>query len=207
MILTGGRSAEMVCRALSVNSVLEDFPTTKFYIGDERCLPLNHKESNSRMVIDTLFGGDASDKFEPIYGDSNNTKEEAVRYSEQLPDNVDLLLLSVGEDGHIASLFPYSELFDSNEKIEIVNNAPKPPTNRITITPKVIQAAKEVIVMAAGKEKGEVLAEALINPKETQELPVRLTVGRTWLLDEQASIAFQESVHVSRKCTNIVMLS
>jgi len=100
-------------------------------------------------------------------------------------------MLSVGEDGHIASLFPYTEQIDSQQKVEPVNNAPKPPKNRITITPRVIQIAREVIVIATGEEKGKVLARALINTKETKELPVRLTIGSTGLLDKEAFTVFK----------------
>jgi len=191
MVLTGGRTAQAVYRALNANYVLKDFPETTFYIGDERCLPQTHQESNCCMVIDVLFRGDEFNSFECINGASKNLESEAVSYAEKLPDIVDLLILSVGEDGHIASLFPYSVELDSQQKVELVGNAPKPPQKRITITPVVIQAAKEVVVMAIGAEKGKVLAKSLVRSRDIEELPVRLTIGRTWLLDHKAFMAFK----------------
>jgi len=138
MMLTGGRTAEALYREFRKNRVIEQFPETIFYIGDERVLPPSHQYSNSRMIIDVLFNGQSPDRFNPINGNSKNPTEEAADYAQQLPDTIDLILLSVGEDGHTASLFPHSQQLDSQQKVEVVTHSPKYPKNRITITPKVI---------------------------------------------------------------------
>jgi len=91
-----------------------------------------------RTEPDVLFNGQSPDRFNPINGNSKNPTEEAADYAQQLPDTIDLILLSVGEDGHTASLFPHSQQLDSQQKVEVVTHSPKYPKNRITITPKVI---------------------------------------------------------------------
>jgi hypothetical protein len=81
-------------------------------------------------------------------GEASNLETEAARYGARLPDEIGLILLSVGEDGHIASLFPNSTVLNSEHWVVFVANALKPPPRRITIAPSVIYNAKEVIVMA-----------------------------------------------------------
>ena len=66
--------------------------------------------------------------------------------------------------------------------------ARKPPPERLTITPRVIQSAKSVFLFAKGKEKGQVLANALKNPNDISSLPVRLVLETTWVLDTDATL-------------------
>jgi len=114
-------------------------------------------------------------------------------------------LLTVGEDGHIASLFPEHSLLSEESRLAItICDAPKPPSARITISPVVIRSAKKTIVMATGAKKGFVLAEALNNPKDISQLPVRLTVGATWVLDQSAAVAFREKKFPNLHGTRIV---
>jgi 6-phosphogluconolactonase len=194
IILTGGRSAKQLYNMFATVQVIRDFSKINLYFSDERCVPPEYEESNYRTVVDTLFSGEAPGNLMRIQGEANDPQTEAARYATTIPDEVDLLLLSVGEDGHIASLFPGNEAIDSLEKVVFVKNVPKPPFRRITITPSVIQSAQEVIVMASGPQKGEVLAKALKDPLNIMELPVRLTIGRMWILDEAASLAFKRYV-------------
>ena len=161
-------------------------------MGDERCVAINNEESNYN-VIKLLFGKHISlRKLSVLKGSAKDPKREAIRYDLLLPESVDVVFLSVGEDGHIASLFPFSEAFNSDLKIQHISDAPKFPAERLTITPKVLTQAKNVIVFATGAEKGRVLAKSLNDPFNFGELPVRLTIGKTWVLDQDAYIAFKE---------------
>jgi 6-phosphogluconolactonase len=118
----------------------------------------------------------------------NPNREAAARaYENLLPEAIDVLLLGVGTDGHVASLFPHSPALRATQRKVVPVTGPKPPRERLTITPKVIAAAREVFVLATGTEKGEMLAEALKAPADPASLPVRLTLGGTWLLDEKAA--------------------
>ncbi len=104
----------------------------------------------------------------------------------------DLILLGVGPDGHVASLFPHkSTLKEVKQWVLPVDNSPKPPPERITMTLPVINAAKDIIFVALGESKAEIVQRAL----EVQALPgalpaqlVRLSEGKIrWLLDVQSA--------------------
>ena len=131
-------------------------------------------------------------------------EKEIHWYSTILPKQLDLILLSVGEDGHVASIFPHCNSFSSEVNTYYVSNAPKHPSKRFTITPKVILDAKNLIVMAVGTQKGEILAKCFENPSNVKELPVRLTIGRTWVLDKQAYKAFKERTTFDLLKTKII---
>jgi len=187
VVLTGGRSASKLYTALSSDNA---FLKNRFYLGDERCVPLFSLESNVNLIRKTLFSVQSAKGWFPINGAASDLDVESSRYESLLPNVLDLVLLSVGEDGHIASLFQDSPTFGSRRKVAVVRDAPRPNQCRITITDRVIKTARNVVVMASGSTKGEILAEALFQPEDYQSLPVRLTIGRTWVLDKLARDAF-----------------
>ena len=104
-----------------------------------------------------------------------------------LPESLDILLLSVGLDGHIASLFPQSSALNEKTKSVVSVVCPKPPPERLTVTPRVVQSARTTFLFAQGKEKGRILAKALVQPDDTVSLPVRLVIDSTWILDKNAA--------------------
>ena len=107
----------------------------------------------------------------------------ALRYADLLPDLIDVLLLGVGEDGHIASLFPNNASLQERKRRVIPITGPKPPFKRLTITPQVIAKARSVFMLATGSAKAAMLCSALNNPNDIAALPARLTLGGTWLMD------------------------
>ena len=104
-----------------------------------------------------------------------------------LPESLDIILLSLGMDGHIASLFPGNSALQQKTGSVVSVVGPKPPPERLTITPHAINPAKSTFLFARGKEKGKVLAEALKNPNDISSLPVRLVLDSTWVLDSYAA--------------------
>ena len=190
--LTGGETASKFYSNPDVRKFLKSC-FYNFYFTDERAVNPSSLNSNFHSVSSSLFtDGVTKDlKLNRIRGEAKDLVKEATRYASILPKRIDLLLLSVGEDGHIASIFPrHVSTMEKNKKVVPVYNAPKKPDARLTITPVVILSAIETIVMAAGTKKGKILAKALIDPKNIFELPVRLTIGTTWVLDQAASKAF-----------------
>ena len=104
-----------------------------------------------------------------------------------LPESIDILLLSVGSDGHIASLFPQSNALNEKTKSVVTVVGPKPPPERLTITTSVIQPAKATFLFAQGKEKGQILAKALESKNNIASFPFHLVLGGTWILDTEAA--------------------
>ena len=86
-------------------------------------------------------------------GEAADLEQAARDYGELLPDPLDLLLLGIGEDGHTASLFPGSPALGERSARVVVVTGPKPPNPRLSITPPVIEAAREIL--RAGERGGE----------------------------------------------------
>jgi 6-phosphogluconolactonase len=121
-----------------------------------------------------------------MQADNPDREMAAKEYERLLPEQVDVLLLGMGEDGHVASLFPNSSALRTTHRAVLPAMGPNQPRERLTITPQVITSARSVFLLATGKEKGRVLAEALKSKGDFMLLPVCLTLGGTWLLDDEA---------------------
>jgi 6-phosphogluconolactonase len=160
----------------------------KFLFGDERCVPPDHVDSNYALVLKTLLDKGMSSGCTIARMEAENPDREAAAkaYEKLLPEAVDVLLLGMGADGHIASLFPGSSALLQRERSVIPVKGPKLPYKRLTVTPKVIASAKSTFLLVTGNEKGVVLAEALRSESDFMSLPVRLTLAGTWLLDAEA---------------------
>ncbi|HEY8800082.1 MAG TPA: 6-phosphogluconolactonase [Candidatus Limnocylindrales bacterium] len=103
----------------------------------------------------------------------------------------DLMLLGVGPDGHILSVFPNSDAFDRDEWAMGVP-APthvEPHVPRVTLNPSLVGAAHEVMVVSHGEGKAEILRDVLRGPLEPRRLPAQLArrLGATWFLDQAAA--------------------
>ena len=109
-----------------------------------------------------------------------------------VPDapSFDLLLLGMGPDGHIASLFPeHPGTHEDKPSVIAVHNSPKPPPNRLSMTFRVIESAREIWVVAAGAEKAEAVQRALTGADRVQ-VPAAGALGRErtlWLVDQAAA--------------------
>lgn len=185
VMLTGGRSAERLYQAWSVLPEFDQMRDVHFYFGDERCVPPDHPESNYGLARRTLFQRGVPQACTVIRMAAEQTDREAAAtaYAQQLPNRLDVLLLSAGEDGHIASLFPYSDALLETRRRIVPVWAPKWPHERLTVTPPLIAAAAQVFVMALGSAKAAVFKQAQVEPKAKAALPARLVLSATWFLD------------------------
>jgi 6-phosphogluconolactonase len=126
----------------------------------------------------------------------------AERYAEELRRTVpadgeglpifDLVLLGVGPDGHILSVFPDSDALREDAPLVIAVPAPthvEPHVPRLTLNPRIVEAARAVVVMASGSSKADVLAKVLEGPFDPVRLPAQLAVrpNARWLLDRAAA--------------------
>lgn len=188
IILTGGRSANALYRewgTLLRSSAINY--KIRFYFGDERCVPVDHEDSNFRAATEALF---PSGTLPPgiilhrIHGEAISAEEEAIEYERRLPSRIDILLLSVGEDGHIASLFPNSLSLSEKEKRVISVSPSHLLHRRITITPRVIGEAEHVIVMATSPTKKVIYDSIRLGHVSISETPAMLVKNGTWILGD-----------------------
>lgn len=108
VMLTGGRSSEQLYLVWAALPFFQNFRDVRFYFGDERCVPPEHPDSNYGLVMRTLFNRGVPDRYAIFRMDADRAKCDAaaVAYEQQLPNRLDVLILSVGEGGLIESLFP-----------------------------------------------------------------------------------------------------
>lgn len=186
VMLTGGRSAERLYKIWSkTEDSLITMPGVQIYFGDERDVAIESVESNYRLVRVQLFpsGIPSCLRIHRMEADDPDINDAAERYSNLLPEKIDVLLLSVGEDGHIASLFPGAKALKEYNRTVLPVLGPKFPFQRLTITPAVISAARHVFVLALGNEKRRVYDEALQEPIGVDDMPVRMVLSGTWIFE------------------------
>jgi 6-phosphogluconolactonase len=113
--------------------------------------------------------------------DAPDLEAAAVAYSEELmsalgsPVRLDFVLLGVGPEGHVASLFPRHEALTREDRlVAAVLDAPKPPPRRLTLTMPVLAGAERVVVVAFGEEKADALHEALEGGEDSPQPLARL---------------------------------
>jgi 6-phosphogluconolactonase len=115
--------------------------------------------------------------------------EEVVReYAAALSPVLDLVILGLGDDGHIASIFPGSPTArEAVARVVAERDSPKPPLRRVTITPRVLREAREIMVLAVGAAKAPAVALALEGTTDPDHTPARLVREREWLMDRAAA--------------------
>jgi 6-phosphogluconolactonase len=184
VMLTGGRSAERMMLAWAELPDFAQIHNVDFFFGDERCVPPEHEESNFGLAMRTLFrfGIPKGCDVHRIEAESSDKDLVAERYAERLPDRIGLSLLGVGEDGHIASLFPGSAALQESRKVVAVTG-PKPPAERITITPAVIEQSESLVVLASGLGKRAPLRDVSQGTVSVEQCPARLVQHAIWLID------------------------
>jgi 6-phosphogluconolactonase len=174
--LSGGRSARRFFAAAVVQARQRktEWGRVRFFWADERCVPADHPESNYKNARQELLlpMGIADSRVHRIPGELLPRQAAAWATSELqrwVPSNnsgvpiLDLVLLGMGEDGHVASLFPGGPVAVSdNSAIYVaIEGAPKPPPQRVTLAYAPILAARDVWVLVSGAGKEQAFAESL----------------------------------------------
>ncbi len=153
MAIPGGESVKGLLKELAKQKA--DWKKVHVFMTDERMVPLDDRQSNYYQAKKLWFSkakGIHDYPFTDRKGVEEYTKELEVACGAKL----DLVVLGVGEDGHIASLFPrHLALIDMEQGYLTVWDAPKRPTERISLTPKTIGEANCVILLFASTEKKE----------------------------------------------------
>ncbi|HEY7634864.1 MAG TPA: 6-phosphogluconolactonase [Gemmatimonadales bacterium] len=188
LALAGGHTPEPAYRELARASSV-DWRRVQVFFGDERSVPPDHADSNYRMVQAALLSRVVipAGQIHRMEAERADRDAAARDYERVMPPRLDILLLGIGPDGHTASLFPGSPALDERQRLVVPVLGAKPPAERMTITPPVIEAARKVMVLASGGDKAAVVARALEGPLALQAVPAQLARRGTWFLDQAAA--------------------
>ncbi len=152
-----------------------EWSRTHFFWSDERAVPATHPDSNygvaEKLWLERIVGH--APTIHRMEAERADLDEAAQRYEQALREigSLDLVLLGVGPDGHVASLFPGHALLDERDRwVAAIHDSPKPPPGRLTLTLPALRAAGEVIVVATGAAKADVVRELRAN--DASALPV-----------------------------------
>ena len=200
LVLTGGTIADAIYQQVAeLPDAGLDWGVVDFFWGDERYVPADSEDRNDRSVgLDLLdkVGVDpsrvhampASDEAHP------DLDAAAAAYGEEVrahgTGSFDLVLLGLGPDGHVASLFPGFDQLERHDAIAMgVTDSPKPPPERITLSFDALNRTREVWFLVSGEGKADAVARALADEGSVTETPARgITVqNATWFLDEDAA--------------------
>jgi 6-phosphogluconolactonase len=159
---TPGRSYE---RAAELEP---DWSRAGVWWGDERCVPPDDENSNFGLARAALLDRlDAAPRVHRIRGEDDPAAAAAAYEDEVRGTTFDLLLLGLGTDGHVASLFPNAPGLDDRERLVIVAEPQLEPfVERITLTPPALRAARRIVVLVTGAAKAEAAARAFAGPPD-----------------------------------------
>jgi 6-phosphogluconolactonase len=205
--LSGGRTPKTLFAAIVKRfGKIITWNNIHLFWGDERCVPFGDYESNYIMTKLSLIDhvGIPNENIHRIIGE-NEPHLEAERYSNEILTNVrienglpsfDLMLLGIGEDGHTASIFPDQlELMESNKICE-VSVHPVSLQKRITLSGKVINNSKNVLILATGESKSRIVSEIILGWGISSSYPVYYihpVKGEvSWYLDKLAANLLHE---------------
>ena len=159
LVLTGGSTPRRTYELLA--GMDAPWGRVSVLFGDERCVPPDDPESNYLMAKVTLL-----DRVYPASVHRMPAElgpEAGAELYEEVVSRVgplDLVLLGIGPDGHIASLFPGHPQLEADGLAVGVRNSPKPPSERVSLTLGVLQGARRVVVLVSGADKAEAVAKA-----------------------------------------------
>jgi 6-phosphogluconolactonase len=207
VVLSGGSTPRPLYTLLASQTFAKriDWRRVHVFWGDERCVPPEDPRSNYRMVRETLLDGVplSPDNIHRIHGEME-PQLAAAAYEKELrrffgsrtpddppPVGFDLVFLGMGDNGHTASLFPGSTAVTEQVRWVIAQYVEGVSMWRITLTPVVINQAKNVTFIVSGAEKAQRLRDVLEGPIQPEVLPaqiIRPARGRLlWLIDKAAA--------------------
>lgn len=179
----GGTAARLVIKRLT--ELHSNFEGVEFYLTDERCVAVGDPDRNDQLLIELLVdtglvSGDAIHSIPAELGAVSGASKYTTIVSSFT--KFDAIFLSIGDDGHVASIFPHHPTVDAKGVAIAVQNAPKSPSERVSLTLDTMRAASHRFVMGIGEKKSNALARIHSgwDPPAVRVEPTR------WYLDRAA---------------------
>jgi len=200
--LTGGTVGILTLEVLARTEIQTEVDLSKvnFWWGDERYVASDSNDRNAnqaRTAFLDVVSVSESNIHEFPSTDSGLSVDQARDQFEQYflnafdgnPPVMDLTILGMGPDGHVASLFP--GMANDSKNIVAVHNSPKPPAERLSLSMDVINASKKILFVVSGIDKSEAVESVHKDPEcELPAAKVSATGQTLWIIDEAAGAAF-----------------
>ena len=205
LVLAGGATPRATYERLAGDGLRAQvpWPHIDVFWGDERHVPPTHPDSNYRMADEALLRHVPLDpaRVHRMCGEWPDPADAAARYEQEIhtacglrageTPAFDLVLLGMGPDGHVASLFPGSPALEEATRLVVAPWVPHLGAHRITMTWPALLGARAIAVLVAGAAKAAVLRAALLDPADVPKLPahaLRNAAGAvTWFADADAA--------------------
>ncbi|MBX5456170.1 MAG: 6-phosphogluconolactonase [Thermogemmatispora sp.] len=182
-----------------------DWTRVDIFWSDERCVPPDHPESNYRMAYEVMLSKlpIPAANIHRMPAEQADRQAAAESYAAELRrvfgtagvPVFDLIQLGMGPEGHTASLFPQQAALHERERLVLPVSVPKPPPERLTFTPPILQAARHILFLVTGSDKAEAVRAVLEDQGSPDDYPARLVHAAAgeviWLLDTAAAAALQ----------------
>ena len=203
LVLAGGSTPRPVYALLARadHTPAIDWARVRIYFGDERCVPPDAEASNYRMAREVLLDHVAVPAAQVFRIDGERPPADAARRYHGVLDaapSLDVIMLGMGEDGHVASWFPGAVAFGPGA-LAAATTSPIAPRDRITITRRTMAIARATIVLVSGAAKARRLAEVHAEIRAAKPvLPAARVTSATgaphWFIDDEAASALPRDV-------------
>ncbi len=200
--LSGGSTPRRTHELLAAPPLRDRVPWEQVHVfwGDERCVPPDHPDSNYRMAYETLLSRVPlpprnvhrvpTELGPAVVVAAHYERELRQHFALEVEDvpRFDLILLGMGADGHTASLFPGTLALEETRRLVVPNRVDYLPHERVTFTFPVLNHARAVAFLVAGRDKAPMVAAALAGDRRVPAARVQPTAGELrWYLDRAAA--------------------
>jgi len=185
LALSGGTTVARIYSSLARDPRV-DWGRVAIYQTDERCVPPGHPRNNYNMIAEMLLAALPCTPKAVHRMSCETEKEAAERYQEELPDRLDVVVLGVGEDGHILSVFP-GQPTAWHDSALVSGAQSTDGERRLTLTPAYVSRTISGLVLASGGAKASAVRRALSGPLDPVGCPASMVRGWRWMLDEAAA--------------------
>ena len=191
LTLTGGSTPKTAYERAA--ELRQDWSGVDFWFTDERCVPPDHEHSNFGMADRALLaraGGATVHRMQGELGPQAGAAAYEAELDERGPDVLDLVLLGVGPDAHICSLFPGDAALAERERRVVGVETPgmAPLVSRITLTLPVVNASTQIVFLVTGEDKAEAVRRVFAGPPNP-DAPGSLVDGNVVALLDPAAAA------------------
>ena len=199
ILLTGGETAKSIYREMrDIDKEGSFLERSNFFLTDERCVPSTNNFSNHCMILENLFCNQIpeSSVLHKMFLSEQGIENSVINYENLIPPLIDLLILSVGSDGHIASIFNNASISDGPLKLVGLVSSSDLAIKRISILPSVIVRANVTVILAIGKQKERFAMFAREGPEKLKNMPIGLVSNAIWIVGDDFRMAAKKMLEV-----------